>query len=71
VAFAQRLAAVPAQTLQDTKRAINLPLRQALVASLELGIIGGRQSVASDEHAELIAKAIARAAERSARDVSR
>jgi enoyl-CoA hydratase len=60
LAFASRLAEVPAQALQDTKRTMNLPLRQALVASLEVGIVSERESVASAEHAELIAAMIAR-----------
>lgn len=49
VAFAQRLAALPAQALQDTKRALNQHMTTAAAAVLDYALAAESESFASEE----------------------
>jgi enoyl-CoA hydratase len=55
-AFAQRLAALPPQAVQDTKLVLNQVLRQAAVNVLPYGLAAESQSHDTDEYAAIPAK---------------
>jgi enoyl-CoA hydratase len=57
---AGRLAALPAQALRDTKRAVNLHLEQAMAAVLDAALDAERESMKSAEHAAIVARLIAK-----------
>ena len=52
IAFAQRLAALPPQAVQDTKMVLNQQLRSAAVAALDYGLAAESQSHDTDEYAQ-------------------
>ena len=54
------LAALPAVALRGTKRAVNLHLEQAMATVMEAGLAAERDSMRSPEHAEIVAKLIAK-----------
>jgi enoyl-CoA hydratase len=58
--LAGRLAALPAQALRDTKRAVNLHLEQAMAAVLEPALLAERESMHSPEHVAAVEKLLAR-----------
>jgi enoyl-CoA hydratase len=58
--LAARLAALPAQALQDTKRAVNLHLEQALSSVQEVALLAERESMQSTEHVRIVQKILAR-----------
>ena len=60
MALARRLAELPAQALQDTKRAVNLHLEQAMPTVMETALAGERDSMHSAEHIAIVEKIIAR-----------
>ena len=49
LAFAQRLAAMPAQSIQDTKRAINLHLQDAALRVLPFALMAEEVSFTTDD----------------------
>lgn len=49
IAFAQRLAALPAQSIQDTKRAINLHLQDAATRVLPFALMAEELSFTTDD----------------------
>jgi enoyl-CoA hydratase len=51
IAFAQRLAALPPQAVQDTKAVLNQQLRQAAVTALGYGLAAESQSHDTVEYA--------------------
>ena len=51
VAFAQRLASLPPQAVQDTKMVLNQQLRSAAVTALDYGLAAESQSHDTDEYA--------------------
>ncbi len=53
--LARRLAALPAAALRGTKRAVNLHLEQAMAAVMETALAAERDSMASPEHAAIVA----------------
>jgi len=53
-ALAQRLADLPRQALQDTKRAINMHLERAITGILEFGFAAESTSFTSPEHHEIM-----------------
>jgi enoyl-CoA hydratase len=57
--LAARLAALPAQALRETKRAVNLHLEQALATVLEPALLAERDSMRSPDHIALVEKIIA------------
>ena len=67
--LARRLAALPAQALWDTKRAVNLHLEQAMASVLEPALLAERESMHSPEHIAIVEGIVARKAD-SARKVS-
>ncbi len=58
--LARRLAALPAAALRGTKRAVNLHLEQAMAAVMETALAAERDSMASPEHAAIVAGLIAK-----------
>jgi enoyl-CoA hydratase len=58
--LARRLAALPARALRDTKRAVNLHLEQAMAMVMETALAAERDSMGSPEHAEIVAKLLAK-----------
>lgn len=58
--LAERLAALPAQALRDTKRAVNLHLEQAMAAVLEPALLAERESMHAPDHIAVVEKIIAR-----------
>jgi enoyl-CoA hydratase len=58
--LAERLAALPAQALRDTKRAVNLHLEQAMAAVLEPALLAERESMHAPDHIAIVEKIIAR-----------
>jgi enoyl-CoA hydratase len=58
--LAGRLAALPAGALQDTKRAVNLHLEQAMAAVMETALDAERDSMHSPEHVAIVTKLIAK-----------
>jgi enoyl-CoA hydratase/carnithine racemase len=58
--LARRLAALPVRALRDTKRAVNLHLEQAMATVMEAALAAERDSMQSEEHAEIVAKLLAR-----------
>jgi enoyl-CoA hydratase len=52
IAFAQRLASLPPQAVQDTKMVLNQQLRSAAVAALDFGLAAESQSHDTDEYAQ-------------------
>jgi enoyl-CoA hydratase len=58
--IAHKLAKVPHRALQDTKRLMNLHANRALLGALDQAIAAERQSVASPEHGERVARMIER-----------
>jgi enoyl-CoA hydratase len=58
--LAHRLAALPAPALRGTKRVVNLHLEQAMAAVLDAGLAAERGSMQSAEHAEIVARLMAR-----------
>jgi enoyl-CoA hydratase len=56
----RRLAALPARALRDTKRAVNLHLEQAMATVMETALAAERDSMGSPEHAETVAKLLAK-----------
>jgi enoyl-CoA hydratase/carnithine racemase len=60
VELAHRLAALPAQALRDTKRAVNLHVEQALASVMEAGLIAERESMHSPEHIAIVDGIVAR-----------
>lgn len=57
--LAGRLAALPAQALRGTKRAVNLHLEQALSTVLEPALLAERDSMHSPDHIAVVEKIIA------------
>ncbi|WP_328766769.1 enoyl-CoA hydratase/isomerase family protein [Streptomyces sp. NBC_00286] len=57
--LAGRLAALPAQALRETKRAVNLHLEQAISAVLEPALLAERDSMHSPDHIAIVEKIIA------------
>ena len=57
--LAGRLAALPAQALRETKRAVNLHLEQALGTVLEPALLAERDSMRSPDHIAVVEKIIA------------
>ena len=62
--LAHRLAALPARALQDTKRAVNLHLEQAMAAVLDAALAAERESMHSPEHIAIVEGIAARKRER-------
>jgi len=62
--LAHRLAALPARALQDTKRALNAHLAQAMTGPMEIALVAELQSMGSEEHRARVQELLAR---RSAR----
>jgi enoyl-CoA hydratase len=60
MAFAQRLAELPPQAVQDTKQALNLHLRQATVSVLSFGLSAESQSFDTTEYRGITARALER-----------
>ena len=58
--LARRLAALPAAALRGTKRAVNLHLEQAMATMMETALAAERDSMASPEHAAIVARLIAK-----------
>ena len=58
--LARRLAALPATALRGTKRAVNLHLEQAMATVMETALAAERDSMASPEHAAIVAGIIAK-----------
>jgi len=58
--LARRLAALPAAALRGTKRAVNLHLEQAMGLVMETALAAERDSMASPEHAAIVAQLIAK-----------
>lgn len=58
--LAHRLAALPAQALRDTKRAVNLHLEQALGTVMESALLAERESMSSPEHIAIVEGIISR-----------
>jgi enoyl-CoA hydratase/carnithine racemase len=58
--LARRLAALPAAALRGTKRAVNLHLEQAMATVMETALAAERDSMASPEHAAIVAGLIAK-----------
>jgi enoyl-CoA hydratase/carnithine racemase len=58
--LARRLAALPAAALRGTKRAVNLHLEQAMAAVMETALAAELESMASPEHAAIVAGLIAK-----------
>ena len=56
LALAQELAALPAQALQDTKRALNLHLERAFSGLLEYAISAETEAMNSADHLERVKK---------------
>jgi enoyl-CoA hydratase len=52
IAFAQRLASLPPQAVQDTKMVLNQPLRSAAVSALDFGLAAESQSHDTEEYAQ-------------------
>jgi enoyl-CoA hydratase len=50
LALAHRLAALPAQAVQDTKRTLNLHAQRAITGILEYGIAAETTCFTTDEH---------------------
>lgn len=61
MALAERLAALPRQALQDTKRAVNLHLERALADVAEPALLAERESMQSPDHVRIVGDVIARA----------
>jgi enoyl-CoA hydratase/carnithine racemase len=59
MALAERLAALPAQALRETKRAVNLHLVPALGTVLEPALLAERDSMHSPDHIAVVEKIIA------------
>jgi enoyl-CoA hydratase len=59
--IARKLAQIPHRALQDTKRLMNAPARQAITALVDQAIAAERNSVVSPEHGEAVEKMIASA----------
>jgi enoyl-CoA hydratase len=59
VEIARKLARIPHRALQDTKRIMNAPARQAITALVDQAIAAERNSVVSPEHAAAVEKMIA------------
>ncbi|MDH6622830.1 enoyl-CoA hydratase/carnithine racemase [Streptomyces sp. LBL] len=57
--LAGRLAALPAQALRETKRAVNLHLEQALTTVLEPALLAERNSMHAPDHIAVVEKIIA------------
>ncbi|MFI5473646.1 enoyl-CoA hydratase/isomerase family protein [Streptomyces cacaoi] len=57
--LAGRLAALPAQALRETKRAVNLHLEHALATVLETALLAERDSMHSPDHIAAVEKIIA------------
>ncbi|MFJ9245077.1 enoyl-CoA hydratase/isomerase family protein [Streptomyces sp. NPDC101776] len=62
--LAGRLAALPAQALRGTKRAVNLHLEQAMTAVLEPALLAERDSMHDPDHIAAVEKIIASRARR-------
>jgi enoyl-CoA hydratase len=56
LALAHELAALPAQALQDTKRALNLHLERAFSGVLEFAISAETEAMNSADHLERVKK---------------
>ncbi|MEU0070039.1 enoyl-CoA hydratase/isomerase family protein [Streptomyces sp. NPDC006332] len=68
--LAGRLAALPAQALRETKRAVNLHLEQALGTVLEPALLAERDTMHSPDHIAAVEKIIAsRGRRRAAEEV--
>lgn len=62
--FAHRLAELPSQALQHTKRALNLHLRRAASGIMEYALAAEANSMPSEEHREKVREFLARGAAR-------
>jgi enoyl-CoA hydratase/carnithine racemase len=62
--LAGRLAALPAQALRETKRAVNLHLEQALATVLEPALLAEQETMHSPDHIAVVEKIIASRARR-------
>ncbi len=58
--LAQRLARLPQRALRDTKRALNTHIEKAVAGPLEIALQAEMASMASPEHAERVAKLLAK-----------
>ncbi|MEY2434914.1 MAG: hypothetical protein QOC92_4639 [Acidimicrobiaceae bacterium] len=65
MALAQRLAQVPARAVQDTKRALNMHLEQAITGPMNFAIAAERYSMADAPHVAFVEAQAARRAERA------
>jgi enoyl-CoA hydratase len=57
--LAHRLAALPARALQETKRALNAHLAQAITGPMEIALVAELQSMGSEEHKARIRELLA------------
>ncbi len=60
LALANKLARKPTKALQDTKRAMNLHIQQAMAGPMESAIQAEIASLASQEHADIVARLLKR-----------
>jgi enoyl-CoA hydratase len=60
VSVAEQLAALPAQALQSTKRAVNLHIRRDANAVLDYALAAEFQSYDTPEHHEVVRKFLAK-----------
>lgn len=60
--YAHRLARLPARALQDTKRAVNLHLEQALATVLNFALAAESECFTREEHREQVARFLERSA---------
>ena len=60
LAFAHRLAGLPARALQDTKRAVNLHIEQALAGVLNFALAAESECFTLQEHRDLVARFLER-----------
>lgn len=60
VALAHRLAAMPAQALQDTKRAVNMYLERAIAGVLEFALAAESECFISREHRDAVERFLSR-----------
>lgn len=57
---AHRLAGLPAQAAQDTKRAVNMHIASAVAGVIDYAISAETRSITSSEHHQLVAQVLAR-----------
>ena len=67
IAFAEKLAAQPAQAVQSTKRALNMHMKRAIAGVLEYALQEEFASFDTREHQEIVKAFLARSASRAAK----